>query len=421
MRLLSLLAMILCCGLALNRAVAADLSWDITVNAGEYDRVESPAVVVLDLPSDVAKKAHVHLTDGLGRVVLSQSTGLGLLSPHKAIDGTTPIEVHFTVLELPANEEWKLVATVKETAPEAVVGFTWSEKAGKSMELQYSGQPVLRYMYEALDDSTPERRAETYKMYHHVFAPSGVALLTKGAGGLFPHHRGLFYGFNRISYGDDRKADTWHCTNGAYLAHTGFLASEAGPVLGRHRVSIDWHGQESEVFAQEEREMAAHDFPEGTLIEFASRLRSTVGPVKLDGDPQHAGFQFRAAQEVAETTNKQTYYLRPQGQGAPGETLNWPEAKEMVNLPWHAMSCVIGGERYTIAMLDRAANPKESRFSERDYGRFGSYFEFGLDETRPLELSYRVWVQAGEMTADQIAAKSLDFAHPVSVTATVRK
>ena len=64
-------------------------------------------------------------------------------------------------------------------------------------------------------------------------------------------------------------------------------------------------------FAKELRELTAYRVTEGVLVEFASRLRSNGGKVKVDGDPQHAGFQFRASGEVAEKTKNQTYYLGP--------------------------------------------------------------------------------------------------------------
>ena len=54
------------------------------------------------------------------------------------------------------------------------------------------------------------------------------------------------------------------------------------------------------MFAKELREITVYHVPDGRLIEFASRLESVIGTVKLDGDPQHAGFHFRAAQEVAD-------------------------------------------------------------------------------------------------------------------------
>jgi hypothetical protein len=81
------------------------------------------------------------------------------------------------------------------------------------------------------------------------------------------------------------------------------------------------------------------------------------------------------------------------------------------------MSFVLGDQRYTVANLDRPQNPKESRFSERDYGRFGSYFEYKLTKENPLKLNYRIWLQPGEMTVAQIDAMAKDFTNPPTVTA----
>jgi hypothetical protein len=296
--------------------------------------------------------------------------------------------------------------------------FVWKDSAGQFAELAFGKRPVLRYMYAALDETTPETRAATYKPYHHVYDPEGKFLITKGPGGLYPHHRGLFFGFNRISY-DGKTADTWHCNRGEFQSHEEFVTVEAGPVFGRHIMRIDWHGQDKNVFAREHREMTVYTTGGGNLIEFASHLESAAGSVKLDGDPQHAGFQFRATQEVPDKTAKLTYYLRPDGKGKEGETRNW-DAKtrdpRTVNLPWHALSFVVGEQRYTCCYLDRPQNPKESRFSERDYGRFGSYFEYELDRGKPLDLNYRIWLQKGEMSGEQVQRLADDFVEPPAAT-----
>lgn len=388
---------------------------DLTVRAGEHARVQTPAKAIIDLPAEFAHSGKVKLVDAEGREIPAQLNLRGLPYTDVSTAGSITMELHFIVPRLPVDGVWKLTASVGEESQAGdTTPFAWHDEPDDFSELRFGDRPVMRYMCAPLDESTPKRRAETYKVYHHVFSPDGTTLLTKGPGGLFPHHRGLFYGFNHISYGD-LKTDTWHCTNGAHLSHVESLRQEAGPVLGRHQVVVDWYGPGPQPFAREVREMTAYSIPSGTLIEFASQLRTLGQPIKLDGDPQHAGFQFRAAQEVAESTNKQTYYLRPHGKGAPGETRNWPDAQELINLPWHAMSCVIGGERYTIAMLDHPRNPKEARFSERDYGRFGSYFEYELTPEKPLDLNYRVWVTPGERTAEEIAAMSQDFISPVTV------
>jgi hypothetical protein len=165
-----------------------------------------------------------------------------------------------------------------------------------------------------------------------------------------------------------------------------------------------------------------YNVPGGRLIEFASRLRSLAGPVRLDGDPQHAGFQFRAHNDVDAKTNKQTIFIRPDGVGKPGETRNWdPKTRQgPVNLAWNAMSFVLGGKRYTVAYLDHPKNPKEARFSEREYGRFGSYFEYAIDEGKPLTINYRLWLQEGQMEPKDVAALSNNFIVPPMVTAQVR-
>ncbi len=379
---------------------AAETTLRLSVQAGDYDRTNTPVVVLIDAPADARS---VVLRDAQGRQFAAQLAAPGLL--HQEEKGKR--ELHFVVPALGKGQSLELTAVLSPAPP--AEGFAWKDTPGKYAELSYGGRPVMRYMYEALD---PQNREATYKVFHHVYNPAGTRFVTKGAGGKFTHHRGLFFGFNRITYPGGR-CDTWHCGGNAFQSHEGFLAQEAGPVMGRHLVAVDWHGQKGEVFAREQRELTVYHVPDGMLVEFASRLKTTGGKVVLDGDPQHAGFQFRAAQEVAAGDQKQTYYLRVDGKGGPGETRNWSSGKdECANLPWNAMSFVIDGQRYTAVYVDHPENPKEARYSERSYGRFGSYFVYELDEGRDLVVNYRVWLQDGEMTGEQCWALRRDFVEP---------
>ena len=384
-----------------------------SVSSGAIDRREAPVCVPLTLSEEAAKSA-VELTYLLGEKLPAQITEASLPAGG---DGKPTHELWFVLPEMLAGETYRFQAAFRPAPAAAAANeqrFAWRDEPGKRADLLFGDRPVLRYMYEAVDESSPERRQETYKPYHHLFDPQGKRLLTKGPGGVFPHHRGLFFGFNRISYGD-QSADTWHCNNGESQLHEKFLASEAGPVLGRHCTSIAWRGKDGKTFASEERELTAYRTAGGLTIDFGSRLTTTLPLVKLDGDPQHAGFQFRASQEVPDATAALTYYLRPDGPGKPGEFRNWPDNPAHVDLPWHAMSFVLGDSRYTCCRLDRPENPRPARYSERDYGRFGSYFEYELTPAQPLVVRYRLWVQEGEMTVEQVAAISRQFAEPPTV------
>jgi len=387
---------------------AESKTYELTIAAGEQDRVNVPICVLLPLPVSLGQAQSATVQDADGKKLPAQLTAPGLLAKTPATDDSAPKELHFILPNLKANTAVTFKATISTDPLAKAEGFSWHDTKNDFMDLKFADRPVLRYMYTTFDDSTKEKRDLTYKVFHHLYDPEGKLLVTKGAGGLYPHHRGLYYGFNNITYGN-KKADIWHCTGDAHQSHEKFVASEAGPVLGRHRLEIAWHGVKKEVFAKEERELTVYNVPGGQLVEFAARLNSTGEKIKLDGDPQHAGFQFRAAQEVAEKTAKQTYYVRPDGVGKPGE------AKQDGDYPWKAMSFVLGQDRFTACYLDKPSNPKPAKYSERDYGRFGSYFVAEVTLEKPLDVNYRVWVQKGEMKQPDVAAQSINFVKPPEV------
>jgi hypothetical protein len=392
----------------LPAADPASKTLTLTVSAGKADRPAGPVVVPVTLPESLANGSATWQRDG-GPPAPGQLTAPGLgevVSP--PAEGVRR-DLHLILPAMKAGEKLGIVVKIGKMAPESSRGFAW-----KGVELSLDGKPVLRYECAPLDDSTKAKREATFKVYHHLFADDGT-LVTKGLGGLYPHHRGLFYGFRKTTYGGNKEVDIWHCTGDTAQEHERTLLAEAGPVVGRELVLIDWLGKGKEVFAREERELTVWDVPGGRLVEFASILRPVSGTVKVDGDPQHAGFHFRASNEVADKTKSQTIYIRPDGTDKSGATRNWPDNKGHVNLPWDAMSFVLGGKRYTAAYLDRPENPKEARFSERDYGRFGSYFVAEATPEKPLAVRYRLWLQKGQMEGRDVAALDAAFVRPVAV------
>ncbi len=292
--------------------------------------------------------------------------------------------------------------------------FRWGGEPGKHADLFSGDRLVARYVYEPIDESSAERRHDTYKPFWHISGPEGGSFITKGPGGKFTHHRGIFYGFSRCSYRDkegdwEKGIDTWHCRK-AHQIHREMIGQTADGERASLTARIGWIDDFGVEFAAETRGLSFALSESGDLrVDFSSRLEARFPRVKVDGDPQHAGFHFRAANEVATATEKQTYYIRPgSGRGEPGRTINWSEkndTEQTRNLPWKAMSFVLGGERHSVLYLDRPENPKPARFSERSYGRFGSYFVAEITPDSPLDVAYRLVIRRGEMTVEEIVSE----------------
>ncbi|MEX2577856.1 MAG: DUF6807 family protein [Verrucomicrobiales bacterium] len=296
--------------------------------------------------------------------------------------------------------------------------FEWTDTEGEHLDLAHDGRPVARYVYEPIDESSPERREETYKPFCHLYQPgSDDSFITKGPGGKFTHHRGVFYGFSKISYTDEegrvhKNIDTWHCRQ-AHQVHRKFVAKGSDEESAHFTSLIDWIDNEGNTFAQEERTMRFSMKEDDVVVDFESTLTPTVPSVRLDGDPQHAGFQFRAHNDVNEVTQKSTYYIRPgSGAGKPGVAINWSaknDTEKTRDLPWKALCFVLDKKTYTVCYLDHPTNPKPARHSERQYGRFGSYFATDATPNEPLSVQYRLVVRQGEMEPEEAAELSREF------------
>lgn len=293
--------------------------------------------------------------------------------------------------------------TFQPGANKSAYPYTFSGEWKSSRKLSDVNGPILAVFCEPYDNSSLARKEATFKTFTQVFDPEREELVTKGLGGKFPHHRGLFYGFMKTTYSGG-VVDTWHCKDGVHLNLTGPGIEEIGPIAARVTLPVGWYGKKDDLFANEERQFTAIRAGSALVIDFDSRVVPVSGKIKVDGDPQHAGFHFRASGEVADKTEKETVYLRPTGKDEPGATRNWPDRKDHINLPWNCMQFTANGQRYSATYVNHSSNPGESRFSEREYGRFGCYFVAEATEKKPLVVQYRVVVRRGNI--DHAAAQA---------------
>lgn len=293
--------------------------------------------------------------------------------------------------------------------------FRWVDdpQAGTTT-LMHGEQPVIRYMH-AYDASTPERVHETYKVYHHVFGPGTATLITKGAGGKYTHHRGLYVGWNKTITADGKSYDFWHCTRGAHQRHVRFLEKKADADGATMTAEIHWNDPEGQPVIVEKRTVAVTTSPgdsagrDAWQIDWKTTLESRRDEIRLEGDRQHAGFQYRAAQHVAETNGAR--FIRPEGfpqQKQAFQVGDKGDPPPHIDLGWFAMSYELDGTTYTVEYFEHPSLPKPSLYSERPYGRFGAFFKTKLTEDEPLTMQYRVRVSSGDPPSQDAIRKRYD-------------
>ena len=300
-----------------------------------------------------------------------------------------------------------LVALGASLAPAAAApapaggGFSFDDKTGECLDVKLDGRLVARYMY-AYDPSTAESKNETYKPYLHVFTADGKAPITKGVGGQFTHHRGIFIGWQKIKF-DGKTYNLWEMAGGT-LVHQKFLDQTAGPDKASFTSLVNWNDKEGKTIIEEERTQVFYKRPAPTLVlvDFVSKLKAPRGDVTLDGDPEHGGVQYRPHDAVERAMTK--YFF-------PKENV---DLKKDFDLPWVGLSYTLGAKRYTVIDFNHPGSPKGTVYSAyRDYGRFGAFFKKDIKSGEALTVKYRFWVLSGEMPTIQDIDKQVeDFAKP---------
>jgi len=252
--------------------------------------------------------------------------------------------------------------------------FGFKDEAGKYLDVLCDGKIVGRYMY-AYDKSTPEKRNETYKTYLHVFDADGKAPVTKGVGGSYTHHRGILIGWARMGF-NGKTYDRWHMKDGEQI-HQKFAVQEADASHATFTSLVNWTDEK------------------GVLIDFASRIKAPNGDVVLDGDPEHAGIQFRPANEVE--TAKTVYTF-------PGENT---DPRKDLDLAWVGETFSLGGKLYSAVAMNHPDNPKGTKTSAyRDYGRFGFFPKTSIKSGESFTFKYRFMVAEGEMPSAEVIQKA---------------
>jgi hypothetical protein len=267
----------------------------------------------------------------------------------------------------------------------AGANFRLKDTQGKHLDVLLNGNTVARYMY-AYDKSTKDTLHETYKPYLHVYDPTGQRPITKGAGGKYTHHRGIFIGWNKMQF-QGQSYDRWHMKGGEQI-HQRFLNQKAGKSGASFTSLVHWNDSEGKPILEEQRSMTFKSAPSPAyvFIEFSTQLKAVRGDIDLDGDPEHAGVQFRPANEVV---IDETIYVFPQAQADP---------KKDRDYTWVGETFTLDNRHFSVIHLNHPSNPKDTIYSAyRNYGRFGAFFKHNMKAGQILMLRYGFLIREGEM------------------------
>ncbi|MDP6353701.1 MAG: PmoA family protein [Planctomycetota bacterium] len=264
---------------------------------------------------------------------------------------------------------------------------------GKHLDILRDGKAFARYMY-AYDKSTNGTRHNTYKPFLHVMDEEGKAPITKGPGGKYTHHRGIFLGWSRTGF-QGKSYDMWHMKS-SEIVHKEFLEQEVSEEATLVKVRLHWLSPDDTVMLDEVRTFTFHhtDKDAHLLLDFHSVLTAPTDDVNLNGDPEHAGMQYRPHNDVV--GNKSAKYLFHK-EGA--------NAKADRDWPWAVMTYKLKEKSYTVQHMNHPGNPKGTKYSAyRDYGRFGAFPVAKIKKGESLTLQYRIRVQSGEAAERNVFA-----------------
>ncbi|WP_395139916.1 DUF6807 family protein [Armatimonas sp.] len=266
------------------------------------------------------------------------------------------------------------------------------------VEVRYQGKEkqnaVGRFM-TAYDISDPKKREETYKPYLHIIDPETGQAITKGAGGEFTHHRGIFIGWNKLTV-NGKTYDRWHMTGGEQVVKEA-TANHSLSSLGQSAYilapKIVWTGTtRDEILIEESRTMHFIPAPTGAFVQvdFTSALKAVGGDTVFDGDPEHAGLHFRPTDA---TDRANTVYLYPKADA---------NAHKDRDYPWVGMTYTAEGNKYSIVMLSHPENPTGTAWSAyRNYGRFGAFYKTTIKKEETLKIQARFVVYKGELPSPE--------------------
>jgi Methane oxygenase PmoA len=377
----------------------------VTLDPGAHARARTPVTLVLLCPDSLRGVTLV-------AAELDDEHGVRIDRPVQVAAESDQLTVFWVEPALaagaPQQRTLRLKPARQPSQIELADGFHFSN-GPDWRQLRYIDQPIWRrvFAYE------PAHLDDTLRPYLHLFGFHEEGFVTKGLGGLYPHQRGLFLGWERTGFGG-KTYDFWSC-NGVVQRQAGFLRDREmeGPVVARDSAMTEWLTRDNQVVLRDSREYATwHTLGMEFVLDVTVTLEAPNGPVTLDGDANHGGLQFRASNEVRGRAIETSFLRSRDGKRLRGDA--W------AGLDWATMIFHIGSHAYAVSDLSFPDNPGPTLFATRDYGRIGTFFAGSVQPGKPLVFRNRFLFQEAaarsDVTAASQATRYWDVASPVAIS-----
>ncbi|MBF0198868.1 MAG: PmoA family protein [Planctomycetes bacterium] len=274
--------------------------------------------------------------------------------------------------------------------------FSIEEIKNDHIAIKYDGQYLAR-LETKNDKANDEKALETYKVYMSISNPFNPGKnITKQAGHKFPHHRGIYIGWKKTIIANDGNYDTWHMKRGVRQEFSEIISQESSKENAKLTVTINWVSS-SDLILKEERSFVFYkpNANKSFTLDKTSKIFAIKDDTKLMGDPEHAGCQFRANEEVV--NNKSAKYLFAEG------ALNEKEVKKKSGLEWACINFETQGQKFIVQHMTHPSLKDNLIYSAyRNYGRFGSYMVKDIKKGESEEFKFRFYISPGQFNESTV-------------------
>ncbi|MHC4742703.1 MAG: DUF6807 family protein [Planctomycetota bacterium] len=389
---------------------AAEPLATITVDAGPYDRLDTPVLVSLD---------GVPVGPGQGAFVLVEGKGFKRKTYPAQLEAGSPPRLWF-LLPGETRAGTKRTFSLAKTGKAKRAAVTIAE-TDKHLDIIHRGDKVLRYNHAIVPP--PEGYDKLYErsgFIHPLWSTSG-AVLTAMHPEDHIHHFGIWMPWTRTEF-EGKTVNFWEINRGqGTVRFNRFVSTTRGPVYGgfqaeQEHVVLKTDDGEKTVLNEvwDVRVFSVGGRKKGYRIcDFVSTQRCVAESPLLQKRYHYSGFGFRAAPEwKGENTANLTSEGKTQENGN-GTRARWCDASGKID-EWEGITFYSHPENFR--------HPEPMRIWPP--GMVGAFFNFcpsvmGDWEMKPGEdhvFRYRMYVHEGKITVPVAERIWRDYAEPPKVT-----